>query len=148
MKKMKYTLHILVGLNLAITFALIGFLLASHYFSGQATEGSPTYTLYIGLNDKDSYTQLIATEEARATVDEICLKHVDAFTVSEAQGCWADETGAITRENTLVYMFADTDKSQITAIMDEVLIALNQSSILVNIDSVQAVFYSGTEKLP
>lgn len=102
-------------------------------------------TLYIGLNDKDTYTQLIPTEEARAAVDEICLKYVEGFTAYEARGGWTDESGALTRENTLVYIISGADEEQITAIMDEVLKELNQSAILLSTETAETIYYSGKD---
>lgn len=146
MNKTNKLLPILLILNLVMTIAIIVFLFIGCY----ADEKKPpqgtevvNYTLYIGLNDKDTYTQEIPTDEARAIVDSICIKHVSAFTTSDAQGAWTDDIGVLSRENTLVYMFTDAKESQITAIMDELLVALNQSSILVNVNSVQMIQYSG-----
>ena len=63
------------------------------------------YTLYIGLNDKDTYQQEIPTETAEALVTEIALKYVDGFTMTRAKGVYTDELGVVTYENTLVCEF-------------------------------------------
>lgn len=150
MHKIKHTVPALLGINLILTIAVVVFLFAAHHipetFFPEAKE-TLTYTLYIGLNDKDTYTQLISNDDARAIVDDICFKYVDAFTSSEARGSWTDESGVPTYENTLIYMFSDTSEEQITAIMDEVLTALNQSSILMSVDTVQTAYYSGVDNL-
>ena len=137
----------LLWINLICTAGIILFLAAA-FASGKCPfhteEQGTSYTLYIGLNDKDSDTQEISTEQAREIVDEICCKYVGGFTAFQAQGGWTDEGGALTKENTLVYMFSYADEAQITAIMDEVIPALNQSVILVHTDTVQSAYYSGT----
>jgi hypothetical protein len=88
------------------------------------------YTLYIGLNDKNTYTQLLSTEDAVNRVADIALKYVDGFTQLSGKGAYKDEKGIITHENCLIFEFYDTNEEQIKAIMDEVLQELNQNSRL------------------
>jgi len=101
------------------------------------------YTLYIGLNDKDTYTQLLSTEEAEKIVTDIALKYVDGFTKLSGKGAYKDEQGVVTYENSLIFEFYFCSEEQITAIMDEVLPALNQNSILVEKQRVECEFYEG-----
>lgn len=101
------------------------------------------YTLYIGLNDKDTYKQEISTEEAEKKIEEIALKYVDGFTLTESKGAYKDDNGVITYENSLVYIFNFATEEQIKNIMDEVLRTLNQNSILVEKENVAYDFYEG-----
>lgn len=100
------------------------------------------YVLYIGLNDKDTYEQIIATEEAKKIVNDICVKYVDGYTVSEVNGGWVDETGALTEEVSLMYMFSEAGEAEVIAIMDEVLTALNQNSILIERQDFSYAYYN------
>lgn len=102
------------------------------------------HTLYIGLNDQDTLTQLIPTDEAMRRVNEICARHVDGYTVTTAHGGWTDDSGVLTREETLVYTFSEVEEAKIRQIMDEVLRALNQQCILWERQSVTSTFYSGS----
>ena len=106
------------------------------------------YTLYIGTNDKDTYTQLISTKEAREMVNEICARYVEGYTASEAVGGWVDETGTLTQEHTLVYTLSGVTNEQVQSVMDEVLRALNQNTILVEYEAVQTVYYGGRGEPP
>jgi len=101
------------------------------------------YVLYIGLNDKNTYEQIIPTDEAVEIVDAICVKYVEGYTMAQVKGGWIDEFGALTQENTLVYTFTHIDEQAIIAIMDEVLIALNQNAILVENQRISSVYYRG-----
>lgn len=101
------------------------------------------YVLYIGLNDKDTYEQIIPTDEAKDIVNRICTKYVEGYTVSEANGGWVDETRTLTEESTLVYILSDVKEEDMIAIMDEVLAALNQNSILIERQEYAYSFYSG-----
>lgn len=102
-------------------------------------EEAQEYTLYIGLNDKDEYRQLISTKEAKEIIDAICVEYVDGYTVTEAGGAWVDEKNTLTQENTLVYHFREADEEALKEIMDKVIAALNQNTILVE---EQKVFYT------
>ena len=101
------------------------------------------YVLYIGTNDKDTYEQIIPTDEATEIVNNICAKYVEGYTVSDAKGGWVDENGVLTQENTLVYIISYADEADVTAIMDEVLTALNQNSILIERRNISSAFYNG-----
>jgi len=103
------------------------------------------YVLYIGTNDKDIYEQIIPTDEAREIVNGICAKYVEGYTVSDAKGGWVDENDVLTQENTLVYTISYADEADIIAIMNEVLTALNQNSILVERRDISSLFYNGKD---
>lgn len=111
----------------------------------QATE----YVLYIGLNDKDTYDQIISTQEAIQKINTICTKYVTGYTIVETQGGWVDEKNMLTQENTLVYYFRGACESDICAIMDEVLLELNQNTIMMEERTVFFTYYGGIlEKEP
>lgn len=101
------------------------------------------YILYIGTNDKNTYEQIIPTEEAVEIVNAICTKYIGGYTMYHAKGGWVDEKDILTQENTLVYTIANADESDIIDIMNEILTALNQNSILVERRGISSVFYRG-----
>lgn len=101
------------------------------------------YVLYIGLNDKDTSSQIISAEEAKEIVNGICAKHVDGYTVMEANGGWVDETGALTEELSLVYTLSNAEEADVVLIMNEVITALNQKSIFVERQDISYTYYSG-----
>lgn len=101
------------------------------------------YVLYIGLNDKDTYSHIISAEEAKEIVNGICAKYADGYTVMEANGGWVDETGTLTEEMSLVYTLCNVEEEDVVSIMNEVLTALNQNSILVERQDISFTYYSG-----
>lgn len=148
---------LLLVINFLMSVGIIGFLAIQYTDRRQVgqearAEGSmlteqmetgKKYVLYIGTNDKDSYKQVISTEEAREMVNEICIKYVDGYTASEAKGGWVDETDTLTQENTLVYAFYEVTEEQLVNIMEEILEALNQNAILVEKQEAIYTYYSG-----
>lgn len=101
------------------------------------------YTMYVGTNDKDTYKAEIPFEEAMDIVDNICKKYLDGVTLGTAIGSWMDETGEVTHENTIQVIAYDTDKETIQKISDEILVALNQNSILIVKNKGEIDFYNG-----
>ena len=101
------------------------------------------YTMYLGTNDKDSGVQEIPADEIRTRMHEICMKYVDGYTVSVAEGFYREDTGETAREISLVYVFIDAPVDALRKIMDEALAAFNQSSILLEESKVRSTFYGG-----
>ena len=77
--------------------------------SNQSSNERVQYTMYVGTNDKDTYEQIISTEDAKSIIDNICFKYLEGYTIQDAKGSWVDENGLVTHENTIVCYFDDTD---------------------------------------
>ena len=101
------------------------------------------YTLYVGLNDKDSYRQEISDEDTIKIIYDVCSSHTDGFTVWKANGMWVDEKEIATYENTIVCRFYETDESTIHHIADELIRELNQNTILIEKSAGATEYYSG-----
>ena len=110
---------------------------------GQTAEKGLKYTLYIGLNDKDTYEQLISTEDALEKANVIVAKHAGGYTQMIAKGGWTNDDGTMGHENTMVYILYDIDEASLKAMLDELLKEFNQSSILVEKDDTAHIYYSG-----
>lgn len=107
------------------------------------TERQIKYTMYVGLNDKDTNEQVYGFEEAKQAMFLIVSKFTGGCTFYDAQGYWYDdEQKKIYSENTLVCVFFDAEPETIKNIMDEAIKVLNQSSILLETEEVRRVFYS------
>lgn len=103
------------------------------------------YTMYLGTNDKDTLKQEIPTERIRNEMHEICMKYVDGYTVTIAEGYYRDSNNKISHETSLVYVFFDADITALQKIMDEALIKFNQRSILLEQSNSKSIFYSASE---
>lgn len=150
-RSLHWLVTVLLVINLAISGAIIVYLANEHDKTPSAsalpfeTTEQGKYVLYIGTNDKDTYTQQIPLDEAEQIVNEICSKYVEGYTVQQAEGGWVDESGILTEEQTLVYSFDTVREEDLVSIMDEVLVQLNQASILVERQDLTYCYYSGGE---
>lgn len=88
------------------------------------------HAFYIGLNDKDTKTQLFSTLDAYRITTNIL--GVDS-TIKECKGVYTHEDGTITTENTLEVVLLDFDNALtdrwVTDKANAIKQALNQESI-------------------
>lgn len=98
------------------------------------------YTLYIGLNDKDTHTQIISDINARNIVANICASRDVCVTVSDARGVYKHDDGTVVIENTLRCEFVDCEKSIIKAIANDSKRALNQESVMLSTEVIENDF--------
>ncbi len=110
---------------------------------GTAAEFSEKYTLYIGLNDKDSFEQVISTEDAIDKANLICAEHAGGYTQLVAKGGWTTDEGHLGHENTLVYIVYDISEEALKAMLDDLIKEFNQSSVLVEKNEAAHIYYSG-----
>ncbi len=151
MEKAKSRIHLplIYGL-IAIQFVLSFFFAAYFLRAKQSVSSSEIFnlvnksekfTMYIGTNDKDTYRREIPLEECRRRIDSICNKYVDGFSAGEMRGKWVDETGFFMEEDTFVYVFYDASDEAMKKIMDDVIVELNQNTILIEKEHVTSAFY-------
>lgn len=108
------------------------------------TERQTKYTLYIGMNDKDTNKQVHSLNEAKQAMFKIVQKYTGGCTFLDGQGYWYDDKmQRVVTENTLVCVFLDTKPEAVKSIMDEALKAFNPSAILLETAEVKGAFYYG-----
>lgn len=103
-------------------------------------ENIPTYNLFIGLNDKDTYEQIIDDDFAMQTVRDIVTNIVGGATFTKSFGYWVDEFGNETKEATIVVKITATDDEHIERICAKLNHALNQNCIMVEKTMSQIAF--------
>lgn len=97
------------------------------------------YTLYIGLNDQETKTQLIGTLDAYRITTNIL--GVDS-TIKECKGVYTHEDGTITTENTLEVVLLDfdgsLDRKWLIEKVNAIKVALNQESVAVQTEDINS----------
>ena len=141
-----YSLILLEVILIVMTAVLIGTIIKDNKGLNGELSRQKKYTIYLGVNDKDTLKQEIPTETIRAQMHEICIKYVDGYTVSVADGFYRDDAGNITHEVSLVYIFIDAPIDSVQKIMDEALAKFNQSSILLEVNRERGTLYSGNKR--
>ncbi len=128
----------------AVAIGLSTWSLVRSYFPEKlATE----YTMYVGTNDKETYQLEMPLEDAKNIVHNAMMDQFpDGFTMYEARGVWRDEYHVVTLEYTFVCIAETSDAAKVYKVADELLVALNQSTILIVANAVHtADFYQGAK---
>lgn len=92
-------------------------------------------TLFIGLNDKDTKRQEIATGEARAILADRIAQKIGFGTVSLASGVYTHDNGDTVIENTLRCEFYTEDPAPVMDFANWAKDRLNQESIAVEVSA-------------
>ena len=96
------------------------------------------FTLYMGLNDKDTKVQVISTIEAYKVVSNIIAKDFGGGTIFEAQGIYRHDDGKIVFEKTLRIEILFAEEPQIKALVAELKKIFNQESIAVQVEDINS----------
>lgn len=99
------------------------------------------YTLYCGLNDKDTRRQEIGTLEAAKVARNACLTFADGATIFEADGIYKHDDGELVTEKTLRIELMMVEASVVKRVVEFLKAALNQESIGVQEQEIVAAFW-------
>lgn len=89
------------------------------------------FTLYLGLNDKDTKTQKINTLEAYKIVTNILQDNFNGATIYEALGLYKHDNGIRVEEKTLRIEILFAEESEIRDLVKLLKRVFNQESIAV-----------------
>ena len=96
------------------------------------------YTLYLGLNDKDTKKQEIATLEAYKITTNLLTSYTDGATIFEANGIYKHDDGTITIEKTLKIELLFIEKATVLTIIDELKRIFNQEAVVLQEDAINS----------
>jgi len=88
------------------------------------------YTLYVGLNDKETKRQNVETVEACKIARNIILKYTDGATIYNAVGFYTHSDGTVTIENTLRIELFGTAPDALMIIIETLKAVFNQETII------------------
>ena len=98
------------------------------------------YTLYIGLNDKDTKQQRINTLEASKIVSGVLSEQTGGGTIYSAQGVYRHDNGEIVIENTLRVEIVAAAIEAVRTACSIIKAALNQESIILQTECIESAF--------
>lgn len=96
------------------------------------------YTLYLGLNDKDTKMQKINTIEAYKIVTNIIMNYTDGATIYEASGIYKHNNGDFTVEKTLRIELLFINEKQVLEIIEQLKTVFNQESVAMQVENVNS----------
>lgn len=98
------------------------------------------YTIYIGLNNKDTKVQTIPTESAITIAENLFCEMCGGATISQARGVYTHDDGTKVIENTLVCIVFGVDRETITRAAVKARDLFNQESVALESCEVNSVF--------
>lgn len=96
------------------------------------------FTLYVGLNDKDTKTQQIETLDAYKMVENVCLSKTTGYTIGEVNGYYRHEDGTISIEKSFRIELLFIPEAVALEICDTLKVILNQESIAFEVTETDA----------
>ena len=98
------------------------------------------FSLFVGLNDKDTKKQRISTIEAYKIIENVLIEKVGGGSIFERRGIHKHESGEVVIESTLNIELYGIEENQAIEIISILKIALNQESIILQTENVNSKF--------
>lgn len=96
------------------------------------------FTIYLGLNDKDTKIPKYPTESGREIAQSLAAQHVGAATTSICHGVYTHDSGEIVLENTVRIELLMVEKDTVKKFVDILKTTFNQESVLVEITDIDS----------
>ncbi|MBQ6653960.1 MAG: DUF3574 domain-containing protein [Erysipelotrichaceae bacterium] len=97
-------------------------------------------TIYIGLNDSETKTQIHETDKYIEILKIVCQNYHVAFSVNMVNGGYFHDDGTYVEENTLVLTLLDVEKEVIQEIAQDLCAFFHQESVMVT-SSLSEVYF-------
>ncbi len=100
------------------------------------------FTLYLGLNDKETKQQEFKTEEAIYIVGVILIDDfgLSGATIQTGYGIYKHDDGFVTKETTIIITLLDISDNTVNEIIDRLKSVFNQECILKEVSLVDFSF--------
>ena len=93
-----------------------------------------SYTILLGLNDKDSKTQKYDTIEAYKIANNLVLSRIGFGTISQAYGVYTHEDGTPVVENSLrIEIAGDGLQDKVNSLIKALKETFNQESVMLSV---------------
>lgn len=96
------------------------------------------FTLYLGLNDKDTKVQKISTIEAYKMLTNVLMKNFEGATIFEATGLYKHDDGTFVIEPTLRIELLFAEEHEVRALVEMLKLMFNQESIAVQTQDISS----------
>lgn len=94
------------------------------------------FTLYLGLNDKDTKVQKISTLEAYKIVTNLLMGYTNGATIYETDGIYKHANGEIVIEKTLKIELLFVEREIVDSIIKDLKKIFNQESIALQYENI------------
>ena len=102
------------------------------------------YTIYAGLNDKDTNEQKYITDRVTALITGISNGYKSPLTCQTGSGTYFSEMGTQVNENSLVITLVDTSEELVNEIAADICAFLNQETVMITVEKIERYFLQET----
>lgn len=143
-KKEDNKILLLALIFLSLTLSTISLIRVSSFNNtkkdaAEATEDI-SYSVYVGLTDKNQKRQMIETEVAKEIIKVICVNNNVGYTIYETNGGYKKD-GAIHTEKSLVLEMDRIDDETLYNVANDIKRRLNTSSVMIMKKTVEVFDY-------
>lgn len=96
------------------------------------------FTLYLGLNDKDTKRQEVSTIEAYKVITNILAARFGGGTIFEAKGIYKHDDGSVVIENTLRIEILFAEEKEVKKLVGDLKEIFNQESVAVQSEEIES----------
>lgn len=97
-------------------------------------------TIYIGLNDAVTKTQIFETEKYIKILKDVCCAYHTSFSFDVIEGGYIHDNGDYTKENTLQLTLIDVDKKRVEEIAKDLCAFFHQESVLITESTIRSYY--------
>ena len=97
-------------------------------------------TIYIGLNDAVTKTQIFETEKYIKILKDVCCAYHTSFSFDVIEGGYIHDSGEYTKENTLQLTLIDVEKKRIEEIAKDLCAFFHQESVLITESTIRSYY--------
>ena len=125
---------LIIAVALSLILSAISIIRVSSFYRTSAEESvvaeDISYSVYVGLTDKNENRQLIEYNAAKELIKKICINHDAAYTIYEAAGGYKENT-IIHTENTIVLEMDRISEETLYAVTNDIKKRLNIHSVMI-----------------
>lgn len=97
-------------------------------------------TIYIGLNDAVTKTQILETEKYIKILKDVCCAYHTSFSFDVIEGGYIHDSGEYTKENTLKLTLIDIEKKRVEEIAKDLCAFFHQESVLITESTIHSYY--------
>lgn len=97
-------------------------------------------TIYIGLNDAVTKTQILETEKYIKILKDVCCAYHTSFSFDVIEGGYIHDSGEYTKENTLQLTLIDVEKKRVEEIAKDLCAFFHQESVLITESTIRSYY--------
>lgn len=125
---------LIILVALALILSAISIIRVSSFYRTKAEESivaeDISYSVYVGLTDKNQNRQIIENSAAKEIIKTICINHSAGYTIYEAAGGYK-ESAIIHTENTLVLEMDRIDEETLYSVANDIKKRLNIHTVMI-----------------